>query len=170
MTIQSQNLTNISEFHYALHLLPSNFMSMLPVSLVFTNTSCWLLVLDTSSTNQIVKQIISLLYNNQIVKQIIILVCNIKTIWFLLRSDWCCLYQVSGVCIRGAGQGPCASAIISILKNCTQYGAQQQMECGKCRIVTALTLKFAMAGHSTTNCSFYMLPRVHMCACLLLKQ
>jgi len=44
------------------------------------------------------------------------------------------------------------------------------MECGKCRIVTALTLKFAMAGHSTTNCSFHMLPRMHMCACLLLMQ
>ena len=100
MTIPSQNLTDISEFQYALLLLPSNFMSILPVSSVFTKINCWLWVLDTSSTNQIVKQIISLLYNNQIVKQIIILVCNIKNsmisfrIWLvLLVSGVRCTHQ-----------------------------------------------------------------------------
>jgi len=60
MTIPSKNLTDISEFQYALLLLPSNFMSMLPVSSVSTKISCGLLVPDTSSTNQIVKQIILL--------------------------------------------------------------------------------------------------------------
>lgn len=99
MTIPSQNLTDISEFQYALLLLPSNFMSMLTVSSVSTKIGCGLLVLDTSSTNQIVKQIILLLYNNQTVKQ-----------------------------IRGAGQGPCASAIISILKNCIVHNNIRNVE------------------------------------------